>query len=324
MFGALKIGNFVALRQDRLDVLLAEALSGLGRRMAREICNKGLVTVDGLIRKSGFSVSAGQVIEVFEIPDKSGIDIQKQHEIDVRYEDDHLMVVYKPSMIHSVSIAKNKSSSLSALLVHHNPALGSASATPEDGGLIHRLDYYTSGLLICAKTRAVWIELRANLNAGQIHKEYLALVGGRCLWSTKEVRAPLLLRRGSGKVVTLAQEDVAREHIAGRICPAETSFTLMSSLAPLNSETHASVVKASGYAMRRHQIRSHLSFLGHPLVGDTLYGSEHSLGEYPIFKRSEGFFLHAYSLSFKHPITSREMELRDESECPIRPSVIVS
>ncbi len=206
-----------------------------------------------------------------------------------------MFVVEKPALLHSVEIKNSKQTSLAQMLLDIYPNLSEVSQKPEDAGLIHRLDYESSGLLLGAKSKDIWLKLRAELKAERIKKEYLILVEG--LFRKKlEINNFIGSRHRGSKKVTVTKTKVARS------LPAQTNFETLKLL----REPKASLVKASAANARRHQVRAHAGYLGFPLLGDALYGSVRRLAELEFFRSKAEitpFVLHATSLAFRHPIT---------------------
>jgi 23S rRNA pseudouridine1911/1915/1917 synthase len=210
-------------------------------------------------------------------------------ELTFLYDDDDIFVVQKPARIHSVRITKG-GASLAELLLSHNPALSSASPNSGDAGLVQRLDFETSGLLLGAKNRTSWNVLYGALQAGQVQKTYIALVEGaiekECAVSSfigSPYRRPKKMR-----VYTTAPRSPVR---------ALWGSTLLSPLHPF--KTVGQIVLATASPARRHQIRLHCASIGHPLVGDSLYGAKSALPN--DLQKQRAFFLHAESVSFIRP-----------------------
>ena len=204
------------------------------------------------------------------------------------YEDADLFVVQKPSGLHTVDLPHSPAPSLAALLLAAAPALRSVAERPGDAGLVQRLDYETSGCVLGATGRTVWAQLRAALQAGRIEKQYLAIVEG-CIEPRVEVGGWIGSRyRRAQKVHVYADRPPKRA------LPAHSCFELLA----YQPEEDLALVRASAPTARRHQIRAHLSRLGHPLVGDRLYGSTRSL---PL-PGSPPFLLHASTVSLLHPV----------------------
>ena len=228
--------------------------------------------------------------------------MNESQEIKILYEDDDLYVIDKPAGIHSVML-EDGGPSVAELLLKRDPDLAKVSNHAGDAGLVQRLDFDTSGCLLAAKNKAIWDKLFLMLKNGEIKKSYLALVEG--IFSEPKVVDTFIASRSrhSKKVQVLRKETPRSQKAHSEFFPKE-----------INQDQQISLVEGHAPTARRHQIRAHLAYLGYPLVGDSLYGSKHSLPE--TFKRS--FFLHAATLSFKHPILNRELSIISESSLSLR------
>ena len=227
------------------------------------------------------------------------------------YDDGDIFAVYKPAGVHSVRLANGKgAASIVDLLLEHNPSLALAGKAPEDGGLVHRLDASTSGVLVGAATRKSWELLFTLVLSGALKKHYVACLEGS-LSQQQEIEVSSFIGspyRGAKKMRSYKSDPGA----ASRTLFGSTSYKLLS-----YDETLAvSLVCADASPARRHQVRIHAAELGHPLLGDALYGSSKLLGDIALTPRE--FFLHSWRVSFKHPITGAEIELESPITKEIR------
>jgi 23S rRNA pseudouridine1911/1915/1917 synthase len=182
-------------------------------------------------------------------------------------------------------------------LVGRFPELARIGPAAREGGLVHRLDTDTSGLLLAARTEAAHAMLRAQFSARTVEKGYLALVAGE-IHAGGEIALPLLHDpRDPRRMQAASDPDYAQEHGAR---PAVTRFL------PLERRSGFTLLDVEIATGVMHQIRAHLSFIGHPLAGDALYGGPHVAG-------LSRHFLHAARLAFAHPDGSRA---RFESPLP--------
>jgi 23S rRNA pseudouridine1911/1915/1917 synthase len=274
---------------QRLDRFLAELVGS--RSQAARLIEAGRVQVDGRAVAKRHTVESGQRVSVqarergaASRPDAGSASVS----FGVAFEDPHLIVVDKPA----------------GLVVH--PAKGHASETlvqalagrvaggddPGRPGIVHRLDKDTSGLLVVAKTNEVHRALKELLAARGLHREYLALVDGLPPARTGTVEAPIGRDRRDRVLVSI-DTDVPRE--------AVTHFEVVRSFGT------AALLKVVLDTGRTHQIRVHMSAIGHPVVGDRLYGGSARFG-------LERQFLHAARLSFPHPVTGEPVDV--ESALP--------
>jgi len=213
------------------------------------------------------------------------------------FDDGDIFAVYKPAGAHSVQLRKGGGWSIADELLRENPSLGTASEKPGDAGLVNRLDEETSGILLGATSRSVWEKLYKQALSGEVHKRYAVLVEGRV---TKEFAITSFIgtpNRGASKVKVYEK----RPPSWARALEGTTRYTPHLHI-PLHNAT---ILLASASPARRHQVRAHAAHLGVPLIGDSLYGSTRPLP--PLVKSSRKFFLHAYQVTFKHPIFGKEI-----------------
>ncbi len=222
--------------------------------------------------------------------------------LSIHHEDHHLLILKKPSGIHSTHNPKNTEPSVASLLLETFPLLKDIADKPEDAGLVHRLDKETSGLIVAAKTRSVWEHLREQFKQNLIRKLYVALAEGHI---EKEYNLENFIgspyRRGKKVKVYQKKPDHGRVQIARSI------ITPLKYLSDQNTTCITVEIKTGV----RHQIRAHCASLSHPLVGDKLYGAGSALKEtFPDLSTRE-FFLHACTLSFTHPASNELVTYTD-------------
>jgi 23S rRNA pseudouridine1911/1915/1917 synthase len=254
------------LSQRRLDLLLMEWLK-TNRSQAGKLIKDGQVKVDGKPVKPGFLLKAGQVISYSASPGPPPPAAPK-----IVYQDDALLVVEKPAglAVHPASRFKK-----GATLADFSKSWTSDESSDRPG-IVHRLDKDTSGLLIIAKSAVSKAKLQRLFADRQVEKEYLALVKGRLPSQSGVIKLPI----GSGKGAKRAVDPLGR--------PAETRYQVVHQYAA------TSLVKAWPKTGRSHQLRVHFAAIGHPIIGDKLYGqAESQLGRH---------FLHAHKLHFWSPV----------------------
>ena len=270
---------------DRLDSFLAGDSTGLTRSQLRRLIAGGSVLLNGLPVKPSQRVKSGDRVSVFEPPARTLDLIPQSMPLAVVYQDQDLVVIDKPP----------------GLPVHPGPGHpdrtlvnGLLALCPDiqrigDGlrpGIVHRLDKDTSGLIVVAKNHRVHQGLSAQLKERSVVKGYMALVTGRPARVKAEIDAPI------------ARDPRHRKRMAV-VSGGRASLTTYRVLETFEFFTLLEIYLKTG---RTHQIRVHLAHLGHPLLGDGLYGKSN-----PMLARH---FLHAHHLKFRHPATCEEMEFR--------------
>ncbi|MGD9889667.1 MAG: RluA family pseudouridine synthase [Dehalococcoidia bacterium] len=260
---------------ERLDVFLARSLPDLSRAHAQRLIAEGCVQVNGGTARPSLRLEAGARVAV-EIPEPAAIDLTPEAiPLSVKYEDADLIVVDKPAGMPVHPGPGHERSTLVHALLAHCPDLAGIEGTARPG-IVHRLDKDTSGLLVVAKNDRAQMALQGQMAARTARKEYLALVHGTPP-PTGTIDAPIGRHPGQRKQMAIVAE--------GR--PARTHFR---SLGAVGAET---LVLARLETGRTHQIRVHFAGIGHPIIGDAVYG-----------KRSDIVgrqFLHAWRLGFAHP-----------------------
>lgn len=215
-------------------------------------------------------------------------------------ESKNYLFINKPSGIHSTRLPEGGGESLADLLLKNNPEAESISEKPEDAGLIQRLDFETSGVIVAAKNREAWLKGREILNDEELKKSYLILVEG--IFPKKEFAETYLGTPNRGaKKIKIYKSKPAK---SARALLGRTEFELVTPLPDKN----ASLVRATCHRAHRHQVRAHAAFLGFPLLGDVLYGSSKELKEVEVTEQRQ-FFLHAERVAFNDPITGESYDV---------------
>jgi 23S rRNA pseudouridine1911/1915/1917 synthase len=270
--------------RQRLDRALAQLLPNFSRARLQALIRGGSVTLNGKPARPRDLVRAGDAIELRE-PEIEKVEAQpEQIELDIIFEDDDLLVLNKPAGIVMHPGAGHQEHTLvNALLAHCQNLSGIGGK--ERPGIVHRLDKETSGALVVAKNDATHRDLSSQFAARTMIKIYLALVAGT-------------LRKSSGVIdKAIARHPVHRQRMSiarrqGR--SAKTEYRV------LRSGNDISLVECILHSGRTHQIRVHLHHLGHPVLGDKVYGGKRA-GDYP------RQMLHAWKLTFRHPRSGEEM-----------------
>jgi 23S rRNA pseudouridine1911/1915/1917 synthase len=282
----------------RLDKFLADHLADISRSRIQGWIEEGRVTLDGRPARPSTRLDPGQRVRVFIPPPEEVRILPEPIPLDILYEDEHLLVINKPAGMVVHPAPGHTSGTLVNALLARFPAWAEldwweseedeeeAGADYPRPGIVHRLDKDTSGLLIVAKSAGARSALQAQFQARQVEKVYLALVHGVPPAPAGLIDAPIGRDPRQRKRMAVVAE--------GR--PAVTAYRV---LEPLGEYALLEVMPRTG---RTHQIRVHLAFIGHPVVGDEVYGRRRSRLACP------RQFLHAARLSFRHPATGRPME----------------
>ena len=281
----------------RLDVVLAR-LSGVTRADVQRAIEAGAVTVDGVPRPKSFALAGGERLELVVEPDADLA--AEEPPVPVRFEDEHMLVIAKPAGLVTHPTERRRSGTLVNRLIGMAVPLSSAGG-PLRPGIVHRLDAGTSGLMLVAKTDDAHVALVAMFRRHAVERRYIALARGAVEHNAFAVDAAL--GRHAARVILDAT--------GGR--PAETGFEVRERLGS------ATLLEAAPRTGRTHQIRVHLAAVGHPILGDRVYGGA---GE---DARRLGLirpFLHSWRVGFEHPITgawiAREEPLPEDLERALR------
>jgi 23S rRNA pseudouridine1911/1915/1917 synthase len=303
---------------QRLDQFLAAQLEGVSRSRVQLLLDQGDVLVDGEREKASRRLRGGEIIVVTGEPRPAPLKAAPEDiPLDVVFEDNDFAVVNKPAgmMVHAGSgqseDARSRGTLVNALLYRFQ----SLSATGGDlrPGIVHRLDKATSGLIVVAKNDRAHAALAAMFSGRRIGKTYIALVQGAVEREKGTITAavgrdPLRRTRMTARPTENARSAVSHYEVVRRLATRFGKFTLIR----VRIETG-----------RTHQIRVHMASIGHPVVGDTVYGAAGQLTEImegqatkatrkktePERLRLGRNFLHAAELAFAHPVTGKALQL---------------
>ena len=287
----------------RLDVFLTSVLPHHSRSQVQRLIKDGCVLVAGREARANQPVKSGQPIAV-DVPEP--VDPVPQPEalaLPIVYQDAELIVVDKPAGMVVHPAAGHDSGTLVNALLHHVDDLSGIGGEKRPG-IVHRLDRGTSGLMVVAKNDRAHEELSRQFREREVEKEYIALTWGEVM-AGRRIDAPIGRDPGNRKKMSSEPARLRRSREAvTRIVRAEHFGRVL---------TLAHVAIHTG---RTHQIRVHLSAIGHPIVGDPLYGGVHRRvpGDIRAVTRLDRPFLHAARLAFTHPMDKRRMEF--ESDLP--------
>lgn len=276
----------------RLDVFLASR-SGLTRSRAQKLIADGLVSVDDRTARKNHHMSRGEEVH-WEVPAPEPEDIAAEDiPLNVVYEDEHLVVVDKPAGLVMYPGAGHPSGTLINALVARYPDIAGVGGKGRPG-VFHRLDGGTSGLVAVARTQEAFQAMVALVQERKVERVYLALACGSVPAETGTIDAPMARSRANRK-------RMAVDRFAGR--RAVSAFKVLERFG--DDFTFVEVTLETG---RTHQIRVHFAHIGHPVAGDPEY-SRGKAGKALGLQRQ---FLHAYRLSFDHPITGERLEFSSD------------
>jgi len=272
----------------RLDKFVASARADLSRMEVQRLIKAGEVRVNGRTEKASYRLEAGDEVELV-LPEPETPTIQPEAvELDVLYEDDDLVAVNKPAGMVTHPAYGNWSGTLVNAALYHWPQMRDAGPDLERSGVVHRLDKDTSGVIVLAKTPQALRHLQRQFKRRTVYKLYTALVEGVPASNAGIIEAPIGRDPSRRKRMAVVK--------GGR--PAITRYDLIEDL-----ETNV-LLAVEPRTGRTHQIRVHLAWLGHPIVGDRLYGyRKQRIG----LKRR---FLHASELHVDSPSTGERLEFR--------------
>ena len=283
----------------RIDVVISELL-GITRSAAAKLIEDENVTVDGGVPSKSLKVATGQKIEV-TVPDPEPCEALPENiPIDIIYEDSDLIVVNKAKGMVVHPAAGNPSGTLVNALLYHTGETLSGIGGVIRPGIVHRIDKDTSGLLVVAKNDATHLALSEQLKDHTVSRIYSAIICGNIKEDRGTVNAPIGRHPGDRKKMAVRRGD---EH-------AREAITHYEVIERFGDFTY---IKCSLETGRTHQIRVHMASIGHPLLGDEVYGGAGTKFEARNRSLISGQCLHAGRLSFIHPASGKAVQF----ECPL-------
>jgi 23S rRNA pseudouridine1911/1915/1917 synthase len=271
----------------RLDKLIATRLSELSRTRIQTLIKEGLITVNGEPSKASYKTEGGEEIAVFLPPPEVSEVLPENIRLDVLYEDADLIAINKPAGMVVHPSAGHSTGTLVNAVLYHWPELQQVGDEYR-AGIVHRLDKDTSGVIIVARTPQAHRSLAEQFEQRTTTKKYLALVEGTPDTLTGRIEAPIGRNPKDRKRMAVVRD--GRE--------AVSEFTVLEQYA------HHALVEVRILTGRTHQIRVHMAFIGHPVVGDAIYGYRKQRIK---MKRN---FLHAAELTVHSPTTSEPLTFK--------------
>lgn len=279
----------------RLDSYLAEHIEGWSRARLQRLIESGDVLVNAKVAKAAYKVSVGDEVEVELAPGPASEFTPENIPLNIVFEDDDVVVINKPAgLIVHPAAGVNSGTLANALAFHFQQLSNSGTIRP---GIVHRLDKDTSGLLVAAKTESSHQNLSDQFRAREVFKSYVALVYG-------------VVKQQSGRIEQPLARDPRNRTRMAVVPGGRGALSLFQVRRSYRAFTLLDVELKTG---RTHQIRVHLSWLKHPVVGDELYsgGRDNNVQDVQVRARIRKLnrqFLHAERLGFSHPRTGERME----------------
>ena len=274
-------------QQMRLDKYLAEQFPEQTRSYLQKLIKEGQVLVNGKTVKSGYQLSKGDEVSV-TIPEPKELDVESQKmDLDIVYEDEDVILINKPKgMVVHPAPGHTTDTLVNGLLYHCKDNLSGINGVARPG-IVHRIDRDTTGILIVCKNDMSHNSIAAQLKEHSINRRYRALVHGNLKEDTGTVEGPIGRHPVDRKKMAINERN-------GK--PAVTHYTVLERFG------NYTLIECKLETGRTHQIRVHMTSIGHPLVGDEVYGP----AKCPF--KLQGQCLHAMVLGFVHPRTGEYME----------------
>ncbi|MHB1341110.1 MAG: RluA family pseudouridine synthase [Coriobacteriia bacterium] len=282
----------------RLDRFLGDLDFLASRSVAERLIVDGHVRVNGQIANKNHTVHPGERIEVFVPPREPSALVPEKIPLDIRYEDEHLIVLSKPAGLVVHPARGHYTGTLVHALMAHSEDLGTLQGDDRPG-IVHRLDKDTSGLMMVAKTDEAQAILSEGLKIRSIERRYVTLVHGYISPDSGLVDAPV------GRSPKDRMRQAVVDHEGAK--QAVTTFRVLDRYMAGQYDDGYTLVECKLYTGRTHQIRVHMLYIKHPVVGDPLYGRNHPKADMGLERQ----FLHAYRLSLTHPVTGEALDLLD-------------
>jgi len=278
---------------QRLDRFLVSLLEGQSRSQIQKLIADGRVAVSRGVARANLTMREGDRVTV-DIPEAAPSTVAGEAlPLEIIHQDADVAVLNKPAGMVVHPAAGHASGTLVNALIHHIPDLSGIGGETRPG-IVHRLDRGTSGVMVIAKNDAAHKELSRQFHDREVEKEYIALVWG-------------VVQAGRRIDASIGRDPTNRQKMSARAKHAREAVTRITRVHHMPGVTLCQVAIHTG---RTHQIRVHLSAIGHPIVGDALYGGVHRrvLGDIRAVQRLKRPFLHAERLMFHHPRDGRRME----------------
>lgn len=281
--------RFITTEYGRLDEVMAKQLN-ISRAQVQKYISQGVLLEGNSVTKNGTKVKPGQEVVYFDLvfsdsppPDTSVIPYQ------TIYEDESILVITKPrGLVVHPSPGHVNDTLVNYLLAHYKEIRNlQEEMDPIRPGIVHRIDKDTSGLLVIGKSASVCKELSSMIARHEVSREYLCLAHGVPRNKKFLIEAPI------------ARDRYDRKRMSIDVVNGKEAYTHVEVISTSNDISLLHCRLATG---RTHQIRLHLSYFQYPIIGDPMYGLKKDLAKY-----TQGQLLHAYKISFIHPITKKNL-----------------
>ncbi len=273
--------------EARIDAWLSSNMEDFSRTYIQKLCQDGNVCVNGEKAKQNFKLKAGDSI-VVNVPEPEMLNILAEDiPLDIVFEDEHIIVINKPKgMVVHPAVGNYTGTLVNALMMHCPDSLSDINGVIRPG-IVHRIDKDTSGLLVVAKSNKAHEKLSEDLKTHEIRREYIALAEGIIYENSGRIDAPI------------GRHPVDRKKMSVNLKNGREAITHFTVRERFPTATYLELKLETG---RTHQIRVHLSYINHPIIGDAVYGRKKQR-----FK-THGQVLHAFRLQFEHPVTGEKMQ----------------
>jgi 23S rRNA pseudouridine1911/1915/1917 synthase len=299
-----RTAEFLAAKEDsgkRLDKFLNERIADLGRQQAAELCAQGHVRIDGKRAKKSALVSAGATVRV-ELDEPDFLAPEPDLPLEVRLERSELVIVNKSAGMPSAPLKNSERGTLCGALLARYPEMRGIGYRAREPGIVHRLDIQTSGLLLAARSAEAFSRLTRALELEAIRKHYLAVV------------APDELAE-SGEISRALAPDPARPERVRVLEPGDASGYARQKTTRyrvLEVRRDRALLEVEVGSAFRHQIRAHLAAIGHPILGDAIYGGE------PTAELGARHALHASRISWDGDATLEGFDVSEPLPAELR------
>lgn len=275
----------------RVDLAINQKYREISRTLAQEMVKSGEIKVGNQVVKPGLKLKGGEIIAIAFRAEEVEPEIKATAlDFPILFEDRYIIAINKPAgLVVHPGAGKEKTTVVSAVLGHTTLSPIGAPSRP---GVVHRLDKETSGVMVLAKTREAHRKLAEAFAGHELEKEYVAIIQGH------------IVNRKGRIEVAIERDKIHRKRM--KATSSEKGRMAISQFEVIEYLKSATYLKVKILTGRTHQIRVHMAFTGHPLIGDVTYGGKR-------FERRAEHFLHSHRLILKHPITGKDLVL----EAPI-------